>query len=148
MRLVLTQDVDNLGKRGDIVDVARGYGRNYLLPRRLACDATPGNVKQVEIEKVRWAKKEAQHKVAAEQIARDLARLQISIARKAGENDQLFGSVTSQDVAESLVREGFEFDKRKIELDEPLKQLGVFDVPIRLHREVLAHVKVFVVKEE
>ncbi|MFN7975042.1 MAG: 50S ribosomal protein L9 [Acidobacteriota bacterium] len=147
MRLVLTQDVDKLGKRGDVVNVAAGFGRNYLLPKNLALDASPGNVKQVELERARAAKKDARDKAAAEIVARDLTRLSISIPRKVGENDHLYGSVTAMDIAESLGKEGYEVDKRKVELGEPIKELGVFDVPVRLHRDVLAHIKVWVVKE-
>lgn len=147
MQLVLTQDVDKLGKRGDVVDVAAGYGRNFLLPRQLALHATPGNLKQVEHAKVRWVKKEAKDKADAETLARELTRLAVTVARKVGENDHLYGSVTSQDIAEALAAKGFELDKRKLELAEPIKALGDYDVPVRLHREVLAQVKVHVVKE-
>lgn len=147
MRLVLTQDVDKLGRRGDVVNVAAGFGRNFLLPKKLALDASAGNVKQVEIDRARYAKKEAKDKAASEIVARDLTAVSLSIARKVGENDHLYGSVTAQDIGEALSREGFEVDKRKIEIGEPIKELGVFDVPVRLHREVLAHIKVWVVKE-
>lgn len=148
MRLVLTQDVDKLGKRGEVVTVARGFGRNYLLPRGLARDASPGNVKQVGLELKRREKQEARDKQSAEQVARELVKVSLTLARKVGEQDHLYGSVTSQDVAEALAAHGFEVDKRKIELTEPIKALGSFGIPVRLHRDVLAHVNVSVVKEE
>ena len=148
MRLVLTQDVDKLGKRGEVVTVARGFGRNYLLPRGMARDATPGNVKQVELEQKRHTKQEAKDKASAEQVARELVKVSLTLARKVGEHDHLYGSVTSQDVADALAAHGFELDKRKIELGEPIKALGSFGIPIRLHRDVLAHVNVSVVKED
>lgn len=148
MRLVLTQDIENLGKRGEIVEVARGYGRNYLLPRKMAREATPGNIKQVEIEKARWAKREAKEKEAAEAQAQQLTKLSLTIARKVGENDTLYGSVTNGDVAEAIEAQGFEIDKRKVEMAEPIKTIGEFDVPIHLFRDVVAQVKVNVVAEE
>lgn len=148
MRLVLTQDVDKVGKRGDVVNVARGFGRNFLLPRGFAQDATPGNIKQVELAGKRHAKQDAKDKANAEQIARELVKVSVTVARKVGENEHLYGSVTSGDIAESLAAQGFEVDKRKIELPEPIKSLGTFGIPVRLYRDVLAHVNVSVVKEE
>ena len=148
MRLILTQDVDKLGHRGDVVKVAPGYGRNYLLPHGMALLATDGNLKQVELEKKRWAKQEAKEKEAAEVQAQELVKATVTVARKVGDNDHLFGSVTSADIAEGLAEHGFTVDKRKIGLDEPVKELGEFEIPIRLHREVVAQIKLNVVREE
>ena len=148
MEIILREHVDNLGRRGEIVKVANGYARNYLLPRKLALPATEGNKKHVERERKIVETREAEEKGQAEAIAARLAAIDISIARRVGETDQLYGSVTSADIAEALAAKGLEIDKRKLHLDEPFKALGEYTVPVRLHRDVTANLKVAVVKQE
>lgn len=147
MRIVLREDVDNLGRRGEIVKVADGYARNYLLPNRKALPATGGNLKVIEREKRRYVVQQAKDKQAAEALSSRLASLSCTIVRKVGESETLYGSVTSADIGEFLAREGIEIDKRRIQLDEPIKSLGIYTIPIRLHPEVTADLKVWVVKE-
>lgn len=147
MEVILREHVDNLGRRGDVVKVADGYARNYLLPRKLALPATDGNKKVVERERAKFDAKEAEEKKVSEAIAGRLASVEIEIARRVGETEALYGSVTTSDIAEVLHAKGFDFDRRKIVLQEPIKRLGEFDVPIKLHREVTTHVKVKVVAE-
>jgi large subunit ribosomal protein L9 len=142
MEVILLHDVDKLGTRGQIVTVADGYGRNYLLPKKIAVKATPQNRKWVEQQRVSFLKLAASEKAEAEELARLLTDVTLLFSRKAGEQAQLFGSVTAMDVAEGLAAKGFKIDKRKIQLDPPLKLLGEYDVSIRLHREVTASVKV------
>ncbi len=148
MELILREDVSNLGRRGDVVNVKDGYGRNYLLPKKLAVPLTEGNKKVVEQQKVAALKREAHEKSEAEQLAGMVSQQRLVIARKAGENGTLFGSVTSIDIAEALHKSGYEIDRRKIVLEDPLKQLGEFSVPVRLHRDVTATVTVQVVQEQ
>lgn len=148
MELILREDVPKLGRRGDVVQVRDGYGRNFLLPKKLAMPANAGNRKVVEQMKVAAVRREASEKGEAEQLAKLLASVTVSIARKAGETGTLFGSVTSLDVAEALEQAGYQIDRRKIEMEDPLKQLGEFQVPVRLHREVTASVAVHVVAEK
>ncbi|HEY5619345.1 MAG TPA: 50S ribosomal protein L9 [Vicinamibacterales bacterium] len=147
MEVILREYVDHLGKRGEIVKVADGYARNYLLPRRLALPATDGNRKHVERERRIAEAREAQEKGQAEAIAARLAALEIAIARRVGETDQLYGSVTAADIAEFLKDKGFEVDRRKIILPESIKTIGDHDVPLKLHREVTVPLKVRVIKE-
>lgn len=147
MKVVLREDVDKLGKRGEVVRVADGYGRNFLLPKRLALPATAGNLKQVELEHRRRVVRGAREKDEAEELAGRLARVSCTVARKVGENETLYGSVTNADVAAFLEKEGLPIDKRKILLEEPIKALGIYTVPVRLHPEVTAEIKVWVVKE-
>jgi len=147
MEVILRDYVDNLGRPGDVVKVADGFARNYLLPRKLALQATPGNLKQVARERTKVEAREADEKAQAEAVAARLVGVECVITRKAGENDLLFGSVTSADVAESLGAQGLEIDKRRIQLEEPIKRLGDVTVPIRLHRDVTASVIVKVVAE-
>jgi large subunit ribosomal protein L9 len=147
MQIILQEDVEKLGNRGQLVEVAEGYARNFLLPRKLALEATAGNMKRIEKMRASFAKKEATEKDAAGTLAGLLANVSIEVARKAGDEDHLFGSVTSQDVAEGLAAKGYNVDKRKIQLVEPIKTIGEFDVPVKLHREVIANVKVIVRKE-
>ncbi len=147
MEVILREHVDNLGRRGEIVKVADGYARNYLLPRKLALLANEGNRKQIERERVKFEAREAEDKKVAEAIAERLANLAISIARKVGEADVLYGSVTASDIAEALEAKGFEIDRRKLQLREALKRLGAFDVPVKLHRDVTATLKIQVVAE-
>lgn len=148
MRIILQEDVEKLGTRGQLVEVAEGYARNFLLPRKLALEASPGNMKRLEKMRVAFAKKEATEKDAAQKLAELLAGVSLTAARKAGENDQLFGSVTSADVAEALAAQGFTIEKRKIVLAEPIKLVGDYEIPVKLHREVTASVKLAVKKEE
>ena len=147
MEVILREHVDNLGKRGEIVKVADGFARNYLLPRKLALPATDGNRKHVERERKIMESREAEEKAAAESISTRLAAVDISIARRVGDTEQLYGSVTAADIVEFLKGKGFEIDRRKLILPEPLKALGEFDVPLKLHREVTVPLKVKVVKE-
>jgi len=147
MEVILREHVDNLGKRGEIVKVADGYARNYLLPRKLALLATEGNKKQIEREREKFDAKESEEKKVADAMAARVGGLDIQIARRVGENDVLFGSVTAADIATALEAKGFEVDRRKLQLHEPIKKLGEFDVPLKLHREVVATVKVKVVPE-
>ena len=147
MEVILRTHVDNLGRRGEIVKVADGYARNYLLPRRLALLATEGNKKQIERERATFDAKEAEELKVSEAVAARLADVEVEIARKVGETEALYGSVTSADIAEALAAEGFDIDRRKIQLHEPLKKIGEFDVPIKLHRDVAPVVKVKVVPE-
>jgi large subunit ribosomal protein L9 len=148
MEVILKEDVNNLGHRGDVVKVAAGYGRNYLLPQNLAMEANANNKAVIEQMKNSAVRKSAKEKTEAEALVAQLDAIALTFARKTGENDHLFGSVTSSDIAQQLEEKGFTIDRRKIHLDEPLKSLGDFLVPVRLHREVTAHVKVVVQAEE
>lgn len=148
MEVILREDVDNLGNRGQVVKVAPGYARNFLLPKRLAVEATESNKKIVEQERQAYLRKEAKHKGEMEDLSKLLSGVSVTITQKAGENDQLFGSVTSKDVADALAAKGYTVDRRKIQLDEPIKQLGEFKVPVKLHKDVTAEVTVTVAKEE
>ena len=148
MQIILQEDVEKLGTRGQLVEVAEGYARNFLLPRKLALEATAGNMKRLEKMRAAFALKEATEKGDAQKLAELLAGVSLEIARKAGENDQLFGSVTPADIAEALAAKGFTVDKRRIALTEPIKLVGEFDVPVKLHREVALTVKLVVKKEE
>jgi large subunit ribosomal protein L9 len=147
MEVILRDHVENVGKRGEVVKVADGYARNYLLPRKLALAATPGNLKQIERERVKLDAKEAEEKTAAEAIALRMSAIQVVISRKVGETEALYGSVTSADIAEALGKLGYETDKRKIGLREPIKKLGEVTVPLKLHPEVVVQVPVRVVAE-
>ena len=147
MEVILREHVDNLGKRGEIVKVADGYARNYLLPRKLALPATDGNRKHVERERKIMESREAEEKGQADAMAARLAAVDISIARRVGETDQLYGSVTSADIVEVLKAKGFDVDKRKLILPEPIKAIGDHTVPLKLHREVTVPLTVHVVKE-
>jgi large subunit ribosomal protein L9 len=148
MEVILREDVQRLGNRGQVVKVADGYARNFLLPKRLAVTATDANRKIVEQERQAHLRREAKQKSEAEDLSKLVSGITLTIAQKAGENDQLFGSVTSKDVADALARQNFTIERRKVQLDEPIKQLGEFKVPVRLHKDVTAEVTVRVVKEE
>ncbi len=148
MEVILREHVENLGRRGDVVKVAEGYARNFLLPRKLALPVNQGNMKIVERQRKIAEVKELAEKSAAEAYAVRLTHADIVIARRVGENEALYGSVTAADIADDLKAKGFEVDKRKIQLDEPLKQLGEFTVPIRLHRDVVAQLRVKVSAQE
>ncbi len=148
MDVVLRERIEKLGDRGEVVAVKPGYARNFLLPKRKAVLATPHNVRQVEKEKAAAVRREAIEKNESEMLAQQLAEVSLEFTRKVGEQDVLYGSVTSLDIAESLHQKGFEIDRRKIDLEEPLKSLGGHNVPIKLHREVTAVVSVEVLREE
>ncbi len=147
MEVILREHVDNLGRRGEIVKVADGYARNYLLPRKLALPATAGNKKHVERERRIMETREAEEKSQAEAVASRLSSVEISIARRVGETEQLYGSVTAADIADFLKSKGFEIDRRKLILPEPIKTLGDHNVPLKLHREVTVPLVVHVVRE-
>lgn len=147
MQIILQEDVEKLGTRGQLVDVAEGYARNFLLPRKLALEATPGNMKRLEKMRAIFAKKEATEKESAQMLAELLGTVTVTLSRKAGENDQLFGSVTSSDISDALAAQGYTVEKRKIVLSDPIKTVGEYGVPVKLHREVSANVKVKVQKE-
>jgi large subunit ribosomal protein L9 len=147
MKIILIEDLENLGRRGNVVKVADGYARNYLIPHKFAIQATPGNLKYVENQKLVWAKQEAKMKDEAEVLAKALGEVNIRIEKKVGEGDNLYGSVTSMEIAHGLEEKGFPIDRRKIRLDHPIKTLGEYTIPIRLHREVTAEIKVLVAKE-
>ena len=148
MEVILREDIEKLGSRGEVVKVAAGYARNFLLPKRLAVAATDANKKIVEQERQAHLRKEAKLKGEAEDLSKLLTGVSVTIAQKAGENDQLFGSVTAKDVADALAGKNFTIDRRKIHLEEPIKQLGEYKIPVRLHKDVIAEVTVMVVKEE
>ena len=148
MEVILKEDVPKLGSRGDVVKVAEGYGRNYLLPRKLAIEATGGNRAVIEQMKAAAQRRSVRDQADAEGLALQMKELTLVFHRKVGEKDHLFGSVTSQDIAEALEAKGFTVDRRKIHLDDPIKALGEFQVAIRLHKEVTASVKVSVEKQE
>ena len=148
MEVILKEDVNKLGHRGDVVKIADGYGRNYLLPGKLAIEATPANKAVIEQMKGSAIRKLAKEKVVAEDLSKTLESVELVFQRKVGENDHLFGSVTSGDIAHQLEEKGYSIDRRKISLEEPLKSLGEFHVPIKLHREVTSHVKVTIQGEE
>jgi large subunit ribosomal protein L9 len=148
MEVILKEDVPKLGHRGDLVKVAEGYGRNFLLPKKLAIEATAGNKKVIEQMKAAAVRKAQKDKTDAEALAAQLNAVSLTLVRRSGEHDQLFGSVTSSDIAAELEKKGFTIDRRKIELDQPIKTTGEFTAPIRLFRDVTATVKVEVKKEE
>jgi large subunit ribosomal protein L9 len=146
-KVLLREDVDDLGARGEIVRVRAGYARNYLLPRNLAVEATAGNVKGIEAERAALLKKEAKERSTAEAQSQQMGALDLEFKRKAGEQGALYGSVTSMDIAEALRERGYEIDRHRIHLREPLKRLGEYSVPIRLHRDVSIDLKVRVAPE-
>ena len=147
MEVILREDVDKLGARGQLVKVAPGYARNFLLPKRLAVPATEANKKIIEQERQAHLRREAKLVADATDLGKMMSGLSVTISQKAGENDQLFGSVTSKDIAEALEKQGYTIERRKIVLEEPIKTLGEFKVPLRLHREVTTEITVHVVKE-
>jgi large subunit ribosomal protein L9 len=147
MEVILREHVEHLGRRGDIVKVAEGYARNYLLPRKLALAVNEGNKRQIERERKNAEARELEEKTQAEAFAARLAELEVAIPRRVGEHDTLYGSVTTVDIASALAAKGFEVDRRKIVLADPLKTLGQVTVPIKIHRDVTAQVKVSVVAD-
>ena len=147
MEVILKEDINKLGHRGDVVKVAEGYGRNYLIPKKLAIEATPGNKAVIEQMKAAAVRKSAKAKGSAEELGKQLDGVTVEFTRKSGEHDQLFGSVTSADIAHALEAKGFTIDRRKILLDVALKTVGEFKVPVKLHREVTVRVNAVVKKE-
>jgi large subunit ribosomal protein L9 len=147
MEVILKEDVPKLGNRGDVVKVAEGYGRNFLLPKKLAIEASKANKAVIEQMKAAALRRSAKEKSQAEALAKQFDGLEVSFSRRSGEHDQLFGSVTSSDIAEALEKKGFNVDRRKVQLHEPLKTLGEFTVPVKLHKEVTAHLKVVIQKD-
>ncbi|HVS31982.1 MAG TPA: 50S ribosomal protein L9 [Thermoanaerobaculia bacterium] len=145
MKVILTEEIRGLGTRGDVVSVKDGYARNYLLPKKLAREATAGNLKSIEQERKKWALLAQQEKVVAQKAAESVQGVKITIQKRVGDNGQLFGSVTANEIADALEAKGIEVDKRRIELAHPIKSLGTHDVDVRLHREVSVPIKVEVV---
>ena len=148
MEVILREEIESLGTRGEVVKVKQGYARNFLLPRRLAVPATDANKKIVEQERQSWLKKEAKVAAEATELAKLLSPVVLTFKQKAGENDHLFGSVTAKDIADALAAQKFEIDRKKIQLSDPIRQLGEYKVPVKLHREVTTEVTVKVEKEE
>jgi len=147
MEVILKEDVPKLGTRGDVVKVAEGYGRNFLLPKKLAIEASKGNKAVIDQMKSAAVRRSAKEKAGAEELSKQFDGLSVSFQRRSGEHDQLFGSVTSGDIADALEKKGFNVDRRKIQLHEPLKTLGEFMIPVKLHKDVTAHLKVVIEKE-
>src|SRR5438067_6817634 len=147
MEVILKEDVPKLGSRGDLVKVAEGFGRNYLLPRKLAIEASSGNKAVIEQMKAAAVRRSAKEKAGAEALAKQFEGVSITFERRSGEHDQLFGSVTSGDIADALAKKGFDVDRRKIQLHEPLKILGEFTIPVKLHKDVTTHLRVVIEKE-
>ena len=147
MQIILQEDIDKLGHRGDVVTVKPGYARNYLLPRSLAIEATAGNMNALERIRTSLAKKTATELEAAKKQAELLTGVSLNFKRKTGENDQMFGSVTTGDIAEGLAAHGFKIDQRQVQLAEPIKMIGEHDVTIKVFREVVAHIRAIVEKE-
>jgi large subunit ribosomal protein L9 len=147
MEIILRETIDNLGRAGQVVKVADGYARNYLLPRKLAYPATPGNLKVIEFERQALLRKDAKQKDEAEKLKTMLDAIEITIRRKVGEQNALYGSVTNSDVSDELEKKGFQIEKRKIHMDDHIKALGEYDIPIRLFKDVTASVKLKVQAE-
>ena len=145
MKVILTEEIRGLGTRGDVVTVKDGYARNYLLPKNLAREASTGNLKQIEHERRKWSLLAQQEKDAAQKAADKVKGVKITIEKRVGEHGHLFGSVTANEIADALMEKGIEVDKRRIELEQPIKNLGVHDVDVRLHRDVTAQIKVEVI---
>jgi large subunit ribosomal protein L9 len=148
MDVILREDIANLGTRGAMVKVAAGYARNFLLPKKMAVAATESNKKIVEQERQSHLKRDAKETADASELAKLMAAVEVTIAHKAGENDQLFGSVTATDVATALEKQGYTIDRRKVQLEEPIKKLGDYKASVKLHRDVTVEIPVHVVKEE
>ena len=147
MEVILKEDVPKLGNRGEVVKVAEGYGRNFLLPKKLAIEANAANKAVIEQMKAAAVRRSAKEKSEAEELAKQFDGLEVKFTRKSGENDQLFGSVTSGDIAEALEKRSFHIDRRKIQLHEPLKTVGEFTIPVKLHKDVTTHLKIVIEKE-
>ncbi len=147
MKIVLKEDVQKLGKRGETINVADGYARNYLLPKSLALAANPHNMKLLEIEKKKIVAKEIKEKAEAESLAARLENISLTVVKKVGENDILYGSVTAAEISDLLKNEGIEIDKKKIELNEAIKTTGIFTIPIKIYKDISAEIKLWIVKE-
>lgn len=147
MEVILRQAVENLGKPGDVVKVSNGYARNFLLPRGVAFEATPGNLKRISQEKDRLEAAENERRAAAQSLAERLEQVSLTFSARVGEEGKLFGSVTAADIVQQLESQGFTIEKRQVDLHEPLKTLGVFRVPVRLHADVKPEIKVWVIKQ-
>lgn len=147
MEVILKEDVNKLGSRGDVVKVAEGYGRNYLLPRKLAIVANNSNKAVIAQMKAAAVRRSAKEKAQAEELSKQFEGLSVTFSRRSGEHDQLFGSVTSSDIAEAVAKKGINLDRRQIQLHDTLKTLGEFTVPVKLHKDVTAHLKVVIEKE-
>jgi large subunit ribosomal protein L9 len=147
MEIILRQAIENLGKPGDVVNVKPGYARNYLLPHGLAYEATPGNLKRIQLERERLEAAENQRRNSAQGVAEQLEQVSLTFSARVGEEGKLFGSVTTADIAQQLEAQGFHIEKRQIELHEPIKTLGVYRIPIRLHADVKPEVRVWVIKQ-
>jgi len=147
MKVILKQDIDKLGNAGDVVNVAPGYGRNFLIPRKMAMVATPGNLKVIEIERLAMARRDQRDKAAATLLAKEIVKLTLTVRQRVGEGGTLYGSVTAIDIAEQLAAHKIEIDKRKVHLEEPIKSVGEYQVPIRLHREVVVPIRLVVEAE-
>jgi large subunit ribosomal protein L9 len=148
MRVILKQDVEKVGRKGDIINVANGYGRNFLLPKKLAIEVTPSNLKMIEIERTALKKKVEQERLSFRGLVEKLDQVTLSFFRRSGEKDVIFGSVSSGDIRDELAKLGFDIDKKKVLLDEPIKRLGSFAVPIKVYQDDRAKVTVMVLKEE
>jgi large subunit ribosomal protein L9 len=148
MKVILKQDVENVGRKGDIVTVAPGFGRNFLIPRKLGLAVTPSNLKMIGIEQAALKKKVEQERMSFQDLIQRLNKVTLSFARKAGEKDQIFGSVSAGDIKDSLDKLGFDVDKKKIILDEPLKRLGSYNIAVKIFHDDRAEIKVHVVKDE
>ena len=147
MEVILRHAVENLGKPGDVVKVKNGYARNYLLPHNLAYEATPGNLKRIQQERARLEAAENQRRDAAQEIATKLEQVSLTFSARVGEEGKLFGSVTGADIAQQLEQQGFHIEKRQVDLHEPIKSLGVYRVPVRLHADVKPEIRVWVIKQ-
>ncbi len=147
MEVILRQAVDSLGQPGDIVTVSPGYARNYLLPRGIAFQATEGNKKRIALEKARLEAAESERRGGAEEVAKKLEEVSVTFSARVGEEGKLFGSVTAADIAEQLAAQGYEIERRQIDLPEPIKALGVYRIPVRLHADVKPEIKVWVIKQ-
>jgi large subunit ribosomal protein L9 len=148
MKVILKQDVENVGRKGETVKVAAGYGRNFLIPRKLALEVTTSNVKVIDIERQALKKKVDQERLSYQELMAKLNQVTLSFARKAGEKDHIFGSVSASDIKDALDKLGFDIDKKRIVLDEPLKRLGNYTIPVKVYHDDKAEIKVAVVKEE
>ncbi|MBN1300899.1 MAG: 50S ribosomal protein L9 [Melioribacteraceae bacterium] len=147
MKVILRKNFEQLGKIGEVVSVKDGYARNFLIPRKIAYPAIAGNIRALEEEKIQLAKKQSKELEDAQALAAELEKVSITISVKVGEEDKIFGSVTSQMIAESLKEKGYDIDRRKIEIDEPIKALGIYSINIKIHSDVTAIVKTWVVRE-
>jgi large subunit ribosomal protein L9 len=147
VKIVLREDVEKLGERGQVVNVSAGYARNFLFPKALAFEATPGNMRQIELRKKVWVVREAKETEEANKLAARIGEIKIVVAKKVGENEALYGSVTTQEIADLLKQQGVEVDRRKIQLHDPIRSIGTFEVPIKIHRQVVANVSVQVIPE-